>query len=216
MIWLLALGAIFGRRSLAALRSAISVPILLLSMLVPIGVLAPLGFEVFKHPAILKSLALVPAHWLGIIAILKSIGWAAGGLVYRTSAHSDLIIGRLALLDIAQLILIVFGAYAMWHRARDKFYSLSALVLLAILLSGLNQNLYLLLFALPPLGILIAAGLRYLYIEWKGVFPSNPIPRGLAIVLMLVIVSIQVVYGVRYSLVAWPHSVATHSLYVLK
>jgi hypothetical protein len=69
---------------------------------------------------------------------------------------------------------------------------------------------------LPALAILSAAGLRYLYIEWRSIFPRNPLPLSFALVIISLLVGLQVAYGLRYSLVAWPHLAATKQLYVLK
>lgn len=216
MIWLLILGGVLNRKNLKALAQAAGIKTLLGCLAMIIVILVPLGWRLVDNPAIARDLALIPASWPGSGVIAKSIAWAAAGLFWKTGSHADLIIGRLALLDVAQIILIIFGVYAMWHKARTKMYGLIALAVFGVLAAGLNQNIYLLLLSIPPLAILVAAGLRYLYIEWRGVFPNNPIPRSLALALMVAVVSIQMVYGIRYALVAWPHSVATHSLYVLK
>jgi hypothetical protein len=93
---------------------------------------------------------------------------------------------------------------------------LICLVLFICLLSGLNDIFAVLGLALPLLMIVVGMGLRYLYIEWRQVFPLNPIAKTFAIGLMSALVLIQVAYGIRYSLLAWPVVVAPHSIYVLK
>lgn len=147
---------------------------------------------------------------------MKSIGWSALALVWRVRTHNPLIIGRLPLLDIIQIALIVFGTYAMWTKARREMASLLTLIVVAIIFAGFNSNFLLLTLCLPALTTLIGAGLRYLYIEWRSVFPRNPLPLSFALILMACLVGLQVLYGLKYSLVVWPHTPSTKQLYVLK
>lgn len=104
----------------------------------------------------------------------------------------------------------------MWRRARKELYGLSSLIVLGIVAAGLNQDLVFLTLALPGIGLIIAAGLRYLYIQWRQIFPRNPIPRALALTLMTLLVALNVFLGIRYSLIAWPHTLDTRHTYVLK
>lgn len=62
----------------------------------------------------------------------------------------------------------------------------------------------------------MAAGLRYLYIEWRHVFPLNPFAHSMALGLISLVVAASLLYGARYSLTAWPHSAEAKSSYVLK
>jgi hypothetical protein len=70
--------------------------------------------------------------------------------------------------------------------------------------------------SLPAVAILDAVGLRYLYEKWFRVFPLNPIPRGFAYIFIFVLIFGQLAYGVRYALLAWPHSLETRKVYVIK
>jgi succinate dehydrogenase/fumarate reductase cytochrome b subunit len=59
-------------------------------------------------------------------------------------------------------------------------------------------------------------GLRYLFIEWRRVFPRNPMAKYFAIALMFGLILIHVFFGIRYSLLAWPSSADTRQTYMLK
>ena len=134
----------------------------------------------------------------------------------KTPYSQNLILGRLPLLNLIQITFLVFGAYALWSAAKTKTLALAAGILLGILAAGLNNNLSLLALCIPALGIFITAGLRYLYIEWRGVFPRNPLAKNLALLLIGAVVVVNFIFGLRYSLIAWPHSMPTRSTYVLK
>jgi hypothetical protein len=150
------------------------------------------------------------------MTFLKHLAWMITSLFFRTPYHDQMLIGRLPLLSVIQLALVVFGVYALYSAARKKAFWLSASVIMGVLLAALNNNLRLLFFSLPGLGIFMAAGLRYLYIEWRSVFPKNPIPKGLAIAMLAAVVTIQALYGLTYSLVAWPAAEPTKQVYVIK
>ena len=179
-------------------------------------IILPIVISGVKDWKTLEDVALVPRHWPHIIPFIKDVGWMAAGLFARLPKHTPLVLGRLPLLDIAQTALLAFGVYAMLTAAKSKTYGLAAAVGLAVILAGLNDSPAILLLGLPALGIFCSAGLRYLYIEWKGIFPSNPLPKALAILLIAAAVAGHVLYGVRYSLIAWPRTMDTRNTYVLK
>ena len=93
---------------------------------------------------------------------------------------------------------------------------LLGLSVFGIVAAALNRNLLLLIYVLPAVAVAVAAGLRYLYMEWKSIFPKNPIPKYLAVALITGLVGMHIAYGLRYSLLAWPNTAATKSTYVLK
>ena len=101
----------------------------------------------------------------------------------------------------------------MYSLARPKAQLLVAILGIGLFIEALNSNTAMFLLAMPALFVLLAAGLRYLYFEWHGVFPFNPIPRIIALLLISLVVGIHIVYGVRYSLIAWPGSSDTLSSY---
>jgi 4-amino-4-deoxy-L-arabinose transferase-like glycosyltransferase len=216
MAWLMLIGALLLRKRLLNLIRLISRKIQILSLLILILLIMPLVWALVGDISIYRGLLLIPAHWMGIGDTMKSIGWSALALVWRVRTHNPLIIGRLPLLDIIQIALIVFGTYAMWTKARREMASLLTLIVVAIIFAGFNSNFLLLTLCLPALTTLIGAGLRYLYIEWRSVFPRNPLPLSFALILMACLVGLQVLYGLKYSLVAWPHTPSTKQLYVLK
>jgi len=134
----------------------------------------------------------------------------------KTPSQQNLIVGEIPLLSIVQIACLVFGIFAMWRAVRSKTIALSAAVVFAVVAAGINKDITLLALALPSIGIFTSAGLRYLYIEWRSVFPFNPVAKTMALTLMAVVVATHVLYGVRYSLVAWPNTETTKQAYVLK
>ncbi len=216
LIWLLALGVVMGRNRLSGIIKQSSRIYLGIAAAVFLLLVAPLLVALVSHPANIKPLLLMPARFPSLVEILKSTAWSFFGVFWRTQSHVDIGIGRLPLLNILEAAFCIFGIYALFSRAKNLTYFLAVVVLISVISAGINQNPEFLLISLPALIVFIAAGLRYLYLEWRRVFPLNPFARFLALALILIVVMMQIFYGLRYSLVAWPNTEATKALYVLK
>jgi hypothetical protein len=138
------------------------------------------------------------------------------GLFIKTGRTDSLIVARLPLLTILLVALMIFGIYAMWTAAQSKARWLALGVVYAIVAAGFNNDIVLLALGLPAIIIFAAAGLRYLYIEWRSIFPRNPVPKTFALVLIALVAMTQLYFGLRYALSAWPNTPATRAAYVLK
>lgn len=216
IVWLLILGVVVARSNLKKLIKAQPRWLNALGVLLGLLLLSPLGLTAVGQPQVILNLLMIPDSLPQVLTAIKTTAWMILGLFWQTGTHHDLQIDRLPLLNLTQTVLVIFGIYAFWSRARDKIYGLMAMGVIGVLGAGINDNVAFLLFALPPACLLAAAGLRYLHLEWQGVFPRNPLPRALAVVLMFALVGMNLYYGVRYSLAGWPYTVATKSTYVIK
>jgi 4-amino-4-deoxy-L-arabinose transferase-like glycosyltransferase len=210
------LGAVFAGKNLKKATKDLGLRYKIIGVLGLLVILAPLVYAVSKNPSALNPLLLIPAVWPTTIVSIKSVIWHILALFWRTPVHADYIIGRLPMFSGAQVALALFGGVALLRLARTKLYLLLGMVAFGVLAAGFNRNLALLTFTLPAVSLAVASGLRYLYMEWRSVFPKNPLPKYLALALIALLVAIHVFYGLRYSLVAWPSSAATRSTYVLK
>ncbi|HVX58122.1 MAG TPA: hypothetical protein VG964_00105 [Candidatus Saccharimonadales bacterium] len=208
-LWFLLISAVYVRQSLLGYAKQLGRKRLTISALVVVVCLIPLVLSAATDLAIFKTLLLIPAGWPSPLNFVKNMGWSVMSMFWHSRARHELQIGRLAILNAAQDILLVFGAFAMWDRARAKLYALLATVVFAAVLASINQNYNLLILGLPALGVILTAGIRYLHLEWTTVFPRNPLPRGLAVVLLVSIVAIHMIWGAHYALNAWPHSLAS-------
>lgn len=214
--YLITLGLVFTRVKLKQAAQGLKSQEKIIGMILFLIFLAPIAYAALRSYNSLKSLLLIPADWPSILIATKSAGWDILAILWRTPQHTDFNIGRLPMFIGAQAVLALFGAFAFLKLARNKLYLLLGMTLFGLMSAVINQNLALLTFTLLAIALCIAAGLRYLYVEWLRVFPKNPLPKYLALVLIGLLVATQVFYGLRYSLVAWPHSDAARSTYVLK
>lgn len=213
---LILLGAIFAKKNIQNVAKGLGLGrniLLTLSLLI---ILAPIVYAGLKNPASLKPLLLIPADWPSALVGVKTMAWDVLALVWRTPVHADFLLGRLPMFNGAQIALAIFGGFALLKLARSKLYVLSGIVVFGVLAAAVNRNLALLSIVLPAIATCVAAGLRYLYVQWRTVFPKNPLPKYLAMTLIGSLVAMHVIYGLRYALIAWPNSAATRSTYVLK
>lgn len=216
LIWFVVAGTIVARARLFKALKKMPSLLTLGAIVIAATILAPLARAVYKDPAILRTLALLPDLRPEALVALKSIGLMALGLVWQVPYHQPLMLERLPVLNVVAIALGIFGLYAMWTNARAKTYALLSTVGFGIVAAGLNKNPTLLIITLPAVTVFAAAGLRYLHVEWTSIFPRNPLPRTLALILMLALISVHMLFGVRYALVAWPRNVDTTNLYMLQ
>ncbi len=216
VLWWVLFAAIVSWKRISSTSEDIPIWVIGLSFGVLLLLLLPLGAGIARNWHYAQQLLLIPNSWHGPVTIIKNLAWAPLALIIKTPHSSLFFVGNLAVINIIQLTMLVFGIFAMYSAAKSKTITLCGAILLGVLISGLNNDLALLIFCLPAIGIFVTAGLRYLYIEWRSVFPINPIPKSLAFCLMLAIVSISCAYGLSYSLNAWPHSLSTNNTYMLK
>jgi len=215
-LWLILLGGLLARKNLRQATEGLNLDEKILGTLILLVIFAPLVYANVRQPSALKPLLLIPAVWPSIVVGVKSIVWDVLALFWRTPVHADFAVGRLPMFNGGQIALALFGGFALLKLARSKLYLLLGMVVFGILAAGINRSLVLLTLAAPAIALSVAAGLRYLYMEWRSVFPKNPLPKYLALALIASLVAIHVFYGLRYSLIAWPNSAATRSTYVLK
>jgi 4-amino-4-deoxy-L-arabinose transferase-like glycosyltransferase len=216
IVWLVLIGSIVLRRSIRVNLKKVNLPYMICGIFIGLVLLVPLVQALAAEPTRLKVLFLIPPYWPNGVEILKSIGWSASSLVWRLRYSLDITVDRLALFNILQVSLAVFGAYALSNRARRLTLALAGLLLFSILAAGLNHNTYLLSLGMLSIAVFLTAGLRFLYIEWRRIFPLNPFAKALSLGLISLVVATHVLYCLRYSLIAWPNTEATKSAFVLK
>lgn len=214
--WWLLIAALIGRKKLLASIATLPEWLVGIGAMIFLILLVPACVSIIHEWHLIKGYLLIPNEWPAPLAAVKDFGWMIAGMFIRTPHTDPLILGRLPLLDVIQTALLIFGAFALWSAARAKVFALIIALVLAAVVAAVNDNIALLFLGLPAAGLLMAAGLRYLYVEWRGIFPRNPLAKSLALLFMVALVVVQMIYGLRYSLQAWPDSKATKSTYMLK
>jgi hypothetical protein len=216
LIWFVAFVLIFKFKNISRSVSRLQGRFIFSGLTLLTVCLFPLVYALVEHLSIFKEVLIIPGSFVGGVAILKNFIWAFSSIGYHLPLHLDYVLGRVAILNIAQVALVLIGIYALWKKARSETAIILALVIVSFLGAAVNNNMLLLTISLPALAILAAAGLRHLYKRWFEIFPFNPIARGFAVCLVALLLVAHVAYGVRYVLLAWPHNMDTRKTYVLK
>jgi len=216
LIWIYLISSLFWGRNLFGIIKDNTLALNLGLGALFVILLSPLIYSFVINSDLLKSWLLIPGSWPQPQAFARDLAWTFSDLFIRLRAVDSLSVGRLALLNAVQIGLFIFGTYVMWVRLRKQFFWLNSCLLIIIILSALNHRLAILMMALPMIAFICGMGLRYLFVEWRQVFPKNPLAKGFAIFMMFGIISIHILYGIRYSLLAWPTTTEVRQSYVLK
>jgi hypothetical protein len=179
-------------------------------------IIAPLAWVSATNTHIAQATLLLPSDWQSAVELGKSAILIPASLIWQARFVSDFYIARLPLVNFSVLVFALFGIYAMLNQAKREAAALLALLFGGCILAIINNSVLVLGLVLPILIIFSAAGLRYLYVEWQTVFPKNPIPQALAIILMVLVVGQYFIYGLNYAHYAWPHTQRTKLVYVIK
>ena len=217
LAWFLVIGIIIARRQLAELWRRGGWLKNSLGLLLLIGVVAPLAKSLVADQVSLSDWLALPRYWPSPLEFIRAVGRALTAIAWHTPGNLNWVIDHLAIFSSAQLVLAFIGLASLWLRGRGRYgLYLLTWVGLAVVLAGLNRDLAVLTVALPVVSGLAAAGLYYLWAEWRRGFPRNPLARSLAAGLIGLILVWQFVFAARYCLVAWPHAPATRASYVLQ
>lgn len=215
VLWFGLIILLFWRKSLFAVLGRVSKPWLVGGGLMFALLLTPLVVAL-TDVNFLRQWLLLPQYLPGVTDILRNLGWAPVSFILRTDSGSQFLVGTTAILSLTQVVFMALGIAAMVRQAAREAIWLGTFAILGVLLYAANGWVPTLLIALPAVIVFAAAGMRYLYTEWKTIFPKNPIPHFVAVLLLSLVCFQQFVYGVHYTYKAWPHTVQTKKLYVLK
>jgi len=216
LLWLELVGIFIARKRLIVIIRELRTLKTLPGPLVYIATIVPLAWSLVGNWRNIKPLLLIPNHFNNWLTSLKDVGHAGLALVWQSPVHLPYLVGRWPMLSIMQVILAVFGITVMWERARRIAFGILVVLLLAVVGAGLNQAWWLLFLGLPSLTVLEAAGLRHLYLEWRTIFPRNPLAQSLATIVLLALIGSQLALAGYYSLSTWPNLDTTRSSYVIK
>jgi len=172
-----------------------------------------LAYACIQDPGLIRTWLGLPAVFDTPLTMLKQ--WL-GSIAYLTVRGPDMSGGWLAhtpVLDVATTGLLVFGVFLY----RKHLQSLRTRLLLAFFLVGsilvaLNGSVALG-YVIGIAYLVAATGLAYFQHKWFKIFPLNPIARGLATALIVLLVTAVVTFHTQRYFVAWQRSPATQYIF---
>ena len=182
------------------IKSLPKVPFVLMTLLV-LGVVAALGYEIFKFPNVANQLFLSSNFsWNDFFkniadAFLPFFSWNGN----IDSIYLSPMIGLASIaLAFTGLISTTKGFFA----SRNSIASI--FIVFTVVISGFNPNAAVLI--IIPFAILTAHGIRYILEKWYGLFPENPYARIFGLIPISTFLGIMIisslthyVFGYRYS-----------------
>ncbi len=158
--------------------------------------------------------------WLGyngnftsVIDILQNLAQLPVRILLRNEANPLITVGQLPFLDIATSILVLLGGY--WYffqRKLDRARLMVGGLLITMVLIAVNGPMLSALM-LPFVYLLATAGLTLMLQQWFTVFPRNPLARGIALVLVSLVIGLIGFYHLNRYFVAWPNSPETKATF---
>lgn len=217
MVWLIALSILIRRKNIVeAWKASRGFFVRALSILLGLGILAPLAWSFYRTPGLVRT-------WLGFSAsfdtpliIVKHFLSVPKQLFFSGPLDPVHWLGRVPLLSVFETFMFILGAYFyLTHlkAARSKFIIvLSLLAWLIIALGGL-ASLSLL---VPVVYLVLTTGIAYMLHEWLKVFPNNPLARSIGVVVIAIAILLTSVYQTRSYFVAWRYSPDTAKAFTQK
>lgn len=167
-----------------------------------------------SYPVRLANLMALPTDLSVLGAFGSNIVQLLQTIFISSTGSSLLTVGNLPLLDVATATLFLFGSYALVSQYKlDRAKILGSIIIVAIIMAGLGSSAGLSLL-LPFVFIVVCEGLAYLLTEWFVVFPKNPVPRTLGLVLVSMVVTVSCIFQLASYFVAWPSTDAAKGHFV--
>jgi hypothetical protein len=172
-----------------------------------------LAFSLIRNTELIRPWLGIPTDLASPLTMLKQ--WA-GSLTYVVARGPDLAGSWLAhtpVLDVASTALLLFGVFLY----RKHFKNLRTQLLFVFFIIGsvlvaLNGAVALG-FIIATAYLVVATGLAYFQHQWFKTFPLNPIARGLAGTLMVLLIACIVIFHTQRYFVAWQRSPATQATF---
>ena len=212
LIWFIMLGFIWRAKDLLQdVKSMANLTLVLLGIFLLI-IVSPLMYSIFNDPLVLLRLAGIPEH-ISLSGIIHNFTSIPLRLFVRSDPNGIWSVGYMPILDVFTSMMVIVGTIDTWNtRKLDRSKITLGMLFLAFVLSCLGGNV-LLTIMLPPIYLLVTAGISYMLNEWFRVFPKNPLARTSATIMITIAVLIAAAYQVTNYFIAWPNTASTKSAF---
>lgn len=215
-MWLAAPVALKNRKDIARVLKSSKNSRLMLAAVLLLVLLAPLLMAVITDFTQFREWLMLPSAWPGLNEILMRLLWFVPSVVFTSRDTGEFSVGSEPLIGIAILALVGTGLAATLMKGRELITRMLLIFSIGLVLYILNGRTEVLIALVPGLVILATMGIKYLFKEWKSVFPNNPIPKDFALVLISAVCILQAFFGYYVAHRVWPATDATKRLYVIK
>ena len=215
-VWFVALGILWQFHAVSKHLRASKFASIYVALLVGIVLAAPMTYAVYRQPALLKSMAGLPAHIPSPVQFGKNLLHIPSQLFINGPRSNETGIVGLPMLDIFVMAMSFLGAYAYFYRRQlDRTKILVGASIVGSVLVALG-GLVSIVLLLPIVYILATAGLAFMLQQWFTVFPRNPLARVIGTSLISVAVIVTAFYHINQYYIAWPNAPETKRIFLLQ
>ncbi|HUS26578.1 MAG TPA: hypothetical protein VMY99_04505 [Nevskiaceae bacterium] len=213
MIWLIGLGIVWEWKALDRVFKK-RLWYVTLGGFGVVALLAPLAWNLYRTPQLVKPWLGLPASWPTPLHFLHNVIDVPLAVFVRGQTNPETWLGQLPLLDVFGIAMFAIGAYVYYrHFGLQRVKLFNAILLAGTVLIALGGSLTLTLIV-PFIYLVAAAGISYMTGQWFKVFPRNPIAQTIGIGLLVLVIAGSVTYNMRQYFIAWPQASATGTVYV--
>lgn len=215
MVWFIALAIVWQWKVIDRVFKKHLLTVIL-SGLLALGALAPLGWALYKHHELIKPWLGLPHQWPNPVDMVRNVLEAPYHLFISHEGNPVAWLGTAPILDVFSLTMFVLGGYLYLRHGRLARTPLFiAVLLLTMVLVALGGPVTFTV-VIPFIYLVVAAGAGYLINQWLKVFPRNPIAHSIGFALMYALVGLACLYHVTHYFVGWPHAQATHDVFTVQ
>ena len=185
-------------------------------VLLGIGLVIPIVLAGSGHHVVFQQILAIPQHLPTVAMIWDHARQLGGAIVYRGYYSPEFWLYGAPLLNIAEIVLFIAGAFVIVRPPylRGNYY-LAGAVFLSVILNLLGGGATIVML-IPLIYLVIAGGVYYLLDQWMTIFPRNPIAQSLGVGLVCVVAGFSVYYHLQAYYVAWPQAPETKQVYTIK
>src|SRR6266496_689435 len=175
-----------------------------------VAVLLPLGWHIWRDPAVVRELLAIPPDLPGPIAFFRDLWTAASTLINPFKPSTGVLIAPLLSIPVVALATVgLIRAITDYH----SVWSYVLLLWLAVLLPVVGLNPTHLHVMLVPIMLLGAIGMQSLFRYWYDLFPRNPYARVFGLLPLLLLLASVISFNYQRYFVGVAYAQSSVQLY---
>lgn len=181
--------------------------------LLGVAALVPLGWALYREPALIKTYFGLPQTFPAPLDVFKNIAQIPVQIFFRGPDDPVTWLGTVPLLDWFSTIMFVVGMYAYFFKRRlDRTGLFAYVAITGTVLVGLGGPVTLAVL-LPFVYLVVVGGIALMMQQWFTVFPHNPVAKTLGACLMSIAIIMAAYYNINHYFIAWPNAPETKQVF---
>ena len=211
-VWFILLAILWQNKQLSTfLKTQTNTQLTLLGTL-ELLLVSPLIYGLVTHLKLLKQFLGLPDTVPSLSTLLYNFLAIPNKLFFHGPQGGAHWVTGTPLLDYFAVLMLVLGAYVLWHKfSLDRIRMLAGLVVVSLVLLTLGVADIIIL--LPLLYILAVSGMAFMLQQWFTVFPRNPVARTAGVIVVGSVVFLSCFYQLDHYFIAWRYTPETKAAF---